>query len=94
MRGWLGAYDSAGHFLQVHYHHEVVNPCHETIEYDDPDWKDKFMKGDAGRSCKGQAVFFENAYKVARHGMIVPSEPDKDTVFSWPHEFLRHHGKE
>lgn len=95
MRGWLGAYDSPGHFLAVHYTRGELNPCHTTIEYDDPDWEQKFKNGQMGRACKGQAIFFSNSYKMPRpDSLVLQSDPDKDTVFSWPHEFLKHHGDE
>ena len=34
LAGYLGAYESPGEFLQEHYHREITNPCHMTIDYD------------------------------------------------------------
>jgi len=94
MPGYLGSYGSPGEFLEVHYAGETLNPCHESIDYDDPDWRAKFMGGKMGRACKGQSVFFANSLKLPKHGEVVKSERDREAVFSWPAEFLAHHGGE
>jgi len=94
LKGMLGEYASPGEFIDMHYRSEVVNPCHETINYDDPEWRGKFSVGKMGRKCRGQAVFFANSLKLPRGGGVLVVEKDREAVFSWPHEFIKHHGGE
>lgn len=93
VRGWLGGYKSATHFMVVHVGHEVVNPCHMSINYDDPAWLEKFKAGEAGHACRGQADMFRNQLKLARPGTLRVEEvhdPNPD-VFDSVVEFIQHH---
>lgn len=88
-KGWLGAYDGAQDFLDTHYRYDVPNPCHTTVDYNDPEWKSKL--GDA-IGCAGQQIFYENSLKKPRMWSLDPDiEADTHNVFQWPQEFLDHH---
>jgi hypothetical protein len=91
--GYLGGYDDAEEFLAVHYKGETPGPCHPDVDYDDPDWKDAFMDGRAGRRCRGQAVLFANSCKLPRNPEIESVEPDPE-IFTWAHDFIAHHSGE
>ncbi len=90
--GWLGAYTGPAHFLSVHYGKETVNPCHKTVDYEDPTWKEDFLSGRKGSKCRGQAEFFKNSLKLPRNSEIdrVPKNPN---VFSNVMEFMKHHSE-
>lgn len=92
--GYLGSYDSPGEFLDTHYSKETMSPCHMTVNYQGEDWREKFLGGSNGRMCRGQAVFFTNSLKRPRPDSGVQRVPKDSTVFSWPAEFLKHHGRE
>ena len=87
--GWLGAYEGPEDFLAVHYHGEIPNPCHLTVNYDDPKWKDKL---EAALPCAGHAIMFANDCKLPKTWKPTPVEQDHENVFSHPREFIAHHG--
>jgi hypothetical protein len=93
LAGWLGDYTDAEDFIHTHYNAEVVNPCHMTVDYDDPNWKDKLNER---RACRGQAQMFVNACKLPREGelkaLVKDAERDDD-VFTWRHDFIEHHSR-
>lgn len=67
-------------------------PCHQTIDYGDPQWLEKWMaQQGAGKMCAGALVFMAN--KVQRpHDREFPTMPkDPANVFSNSVEFVRHH---
>lgn len=93
MRGHVGNYESVDEFYSTHVQADTLNPCHMTMEeYQNPNWDDKFKKGELGKSCAGQAVFYKNMCKIDRNGQISTKvKQDHENVFSWPHEFLEYH---
>lgn len=90
MAGWLGGSSPEG-FIDCMQRDEPL-PCHQTIDYDDPDWLVKWMEQeDTGKMCAGSLVFMAN--KLQRpHAKDFPTLPrDLENVFSNSVEFTRHH---
>lgn len=65
-------------------------PCHCTINYEDPNWKERFEAGEIGKECAGAATFFANLCKVSRDKTRLRLAPS-DEVFKTPSEFVAHH---
>lgn len=85
---WLGAYKSPREFLNIHYVAALPNPCHMTVDYDADDWEDRAHEA---LQCRGQIILFKNSIKLLPDGWDISIEPDTETVFMWPHEFIEHH---
>lgn len=63
-------------------------PCHEVIDYKDPQWRTQYDTP----QCAGVAIYRANAHPNIRNGpRILRLEADKDLVFASPAEFLAHH---
>lgn len=79
-------------------------PCHKSINYNDPQWREKWeqlirseqlhelKKAPEQKHCAGAATFFSNIAKVSRDRNRPRLKPDRENVFSSPHEFMEHHG--
>ncbi len=87
--GWLGA-ATPEQFMRSTMSDQRM-PCHLTIDYDDPDWKEKWSQKKAGKLCAGAAVFFSNQCKLSRDPDRPRLEADRENVFSYAHEFIKHH---
>lgn len=87
--GWLG--DATPEDFMAAVLGDAPMPCHETIDYSDPGWKEAWLEGRKGKGCAGSHVFFANIHKLSRD----PSRPalpaDRVRVFARPQEFLSHH---
>jgi hypothetical protein len=89
LKGWLGSYDGPEDFINVHYRQDVPNPCHMTVDYDDPDWKEGL---EDATGCAGQQIMYLNGFKSPRVWKLDPTlKPDTDAVFKFPAEFVEHH---
>lgn len=88
MPGYLGASTPADFIASVH--NDAQMPCHLTVDYEDPDWREQLMNGQA-RACAGIAIYFANICKVSRDPERRRLKPDHKAVFSSPREFLAHH---
>lgn len=87
--GYLGSYSGPEEFLRLHYQCEMPNPCHMTVDYEDPDWK---SQADQAPRCTGQAILFVNTAKMPRMwGIPEGTKRDTEEVFEWPAEFIAHH---
>lgn len=80
-------------FMQVK--NEEPMPCHLTINYDDPEWLEKWEEGwkdgqETGSLCAGAAVMFANRVKKPRID-LPEREADRDNVFTHTKEFVEHH---
>lgn len=83
--GWLGA-SEPGEFLEQS-ESGLRMPCHTTVNYEKSDWKDS---ANNAPECAGHAIYLANRCKLpASDRLKLPS--DRETVFSWPHEFVAHH---
>jgi hypothetical protein len=75
-------------------------PCHKTIDYDDPTWKEDWeasVEGhlkrarSAGQYCAGALIFFENVAKLSRDPHRPRLKADPEGVFSTPQAFIDYH---
>lgn len=73
--------------------YDVAMPCHRTIDYVDPKWKEKWELRKAGKHCVGAATFFANMCKRSRDRER-PEAKESAKVFANPTEFAEHHGAE
>lgn len=63
-------------------------PCHECIDYTDPDWKTNCVKVN---QCAGVSIYRSNCDPMDRPGALLRLPPDKELVFATPAEFMAHH---
>lgn len=86
--GWLGRSSPEG-FLDCMQRNEPL-PCHQTIDYEDPDWLVKWTEqgDDTGSMCAGALIFLAN--KLQRHP-FKKLPKDTELVFANSLEFVRHH---
>lgn len=89
MPGWLGA-GSPESFLDCMQRDEPL-PCHQTIDYDDPRWLEKWSAQEDGSICAGALIFMANKMQRPRSREFPTMPSDKDAVFSNSLEFVRHH---
>lgn len=89
MPGWLGA-GSPESFLDCLQRDEPL-PCHQTIDYDDPKWLEKWAAQETGSMCAGALVFMANKAQRPRDREFPTMPQDKAEVFSNSLEFVRHH---
>lgn len=68
-------------------------PCHLSIDYSSPVWKESWEVGEEGRLCAGALIFYANISKMSRDPARPRLKPDRDNVFASPSEFLAHHTK-
>ena len=94
-QGWLGA-ASPEQFMAATLA-DYPMPCHQTVVYEDPKWKEKWEKAvrsdspSEARYCAGAIVFFHNMYKLSRDSKRPRLEEDRENVFSAPQEFINYH---
>lgn len=90
--GYLGS-SSAEEFIDATLSENDM-PCHLAVDYEDEDWADNLE--DVPR-CAGSLVFFRNNCKLPKVpelcDAVLGVNTDRETVFSFRHEFLEHHGK-
>lgn len=89
MAGWLGA-GSPESFIDCINRDDVL-PCHQTIDYEDPTWKEKWIAQEAGNACAGALIMTANMCKRPRDKSFPRMPADKVTVFTTPLEFVRFH---
>ena len=90
--GYVGSTDPAD-FIATTMADDAM-PCHTSIDYEDPDWRDQLdpLNADStARHCAGAATFFANIGKLSRDRMRPRLKSDKVNVFASPNEFLAHH---
>jgi hypothetical protein len=91
MRGYLGA-DNPVHFYWQSITAEGMMPCHEQIDYSDPEWVDTQLPN--VDLCAGTLIYFRNHHKGPRRHVLaraVDAVKSSSAVFSRPTEFFRHH---
>jgi hypothetical protein len=89
MPGWLGA-GSPESFLDCLQRDEPL-PCHQTVDYEDPLWAEKWSAQEVGSMCAGALVFMANKMQRPRSREFPTMPPDKVVVFANSVEFVRHH---
>lgn len=87
--GWLGR-GSPESFLHC-IHTDDPLPCHQTIDYDDPRWKEQWVSQSTGSMCAGALILSANMYKLPRDPNFPRMAPDEGAVFATALEFVRHH---
>ncbi len=74
---------------------ETEMPCHLTVDYSTPFWREEMETNTGGSSdarlCAGALVFQANVGKLPRDGSRPRLSRDTQTVFASPQEFLAHH---
>jgi hypothetical protein len=91
LRGYLGT-DEPVHFYWQSVTVEGMMPCHEQIDYEDPDWKQTQLPG--VDLCAGNLIHFRNTMKAPRRPELaaaVRAVKASRAVFTWPWEFMAHH---
>lgn len=63
-------------------------PCHECIDYTDPDWKTNCVKVS---QCAGTAIYRSNCHPAERPASLLVLPEDTNMVFASPAEFMAHH---
>ena len=89
MPGWLGA-GSPESFLDCMNRDEPL-PCHQTIDYDDPEWLSKWTAQETGSMCAGALIFMANKMQRPRTPGFPTMPQDKTEVFANTVEFVRYH---
>lgn len=89
MPGWLGA-GAPESFIDCINRDEPL-PCHQTVDYEDPDWKEKWMAQQTGKMCAGALILAANTGKMPRDRSFPRMEPDDTAVFASPIDFVRYH---
>lgn len=91
MPGWLGASAPEG-FIECILHEEPL-PCHASIDYRDPRWKEKWLAGKIGRTCAGSLALMRNMSKIPRDPAFpkLPDGVDRSLIFASAQAFLGHH---
>lgn len=97
LAGWLGAsgpewfVDSALSDYAQYAPGANASPCHQTVDYENPDWINDLDDADA---CVGALQFAANNCKSPRDpersAMVRAAGPNPD-VFAHPTEFINHH---
>jgi hypothetical protein len=63
-------------------------PCHEAVDYSDPNWKQKYEAA----QCAGAAIYRSNCHPAKRPVALLNLPADSDeNVFKSPAEFVAHH---
>lgn len=89
MPGWLGASSPEG-FMDCINRDEPL-PCHQTIDYEDPAWKTKWVAQQNGSMCAGALIMTANMAKLPADKNFPRLPVDRETVFASPLDFVRHH---
>jgi len=94
-RGYLGAATPA-EFIDAIGGHGILSradamPCHMTVDYDDPNWRENLTVGNA-RQCAGQATYLANTCKRPKGDETAEvGKADHGIVFSHRMQFMEHH---
>lgn len=86
--GYLGASNPV-EFLQASESGQHM-PCHMTVNYEDEDWQEKY---ESAPQCAGRAIHFANRCKSTYGTKVMNAPRDEETIFTWPQEFIDHHGR-
>lgn len=88
--GHLGPH-SAEEWVEI-AHGESAIACHITIKSNQVDDDGNASWAQPGmRQCAGAAIFRANIMKTPRHPKVAVGKADRETVFGWNDEFIKHH---
>lgn len=90
--GWLGAAASPEEFLNPHWYTSLPLPCHLLVDWEADNAQEL---AEVAPLCHGFLVMARNACKIPDNPEVAEAvrgvESDKETYFSFPHEFYDHH---
>lgn len=89
--GYLGE-DDPVHFYWQSVTHENEMPCHEQIDYGDPDWQETQLPGTD--LCAGMLIHFRNSCKMPvtpKMTAAVKEVKPSAAVFLFVTDYMRHH---
>lgn len=89
--GWLGSAPPEEFTEGVNL--EIAMPCHMTVDYRNPNWRDT-LHGDKAARCAGASAFAANCAKMPRNSIFrehVEAVGKRDDVFETPQDFIDHH---
>lgn len=66
-------------------------PCHQTIDYEAPDWAEQWAAQQIGQICAGSLIMAAHMGKLPRDPAFPRARPDRARVFSTYQEFIAHH---
>ena len=89
MPGWLGAANPQSFITAISM--EQPLPCHQTIDYTNPDWKVQWEAQKVGNICAGALIMSANMCKLPRDRSFPRLERDVLRVFKLPQEFIDYH---
>jgi hypothetical protein len=89
MPGWLGEASPESFIVEISMERPL--PCHQTIDYEDPAWLEKWNAGSVGNMCAGALILSANMCKRPRDQAFPKTAQDKKTVFETHQAFLDHH---
>jgi hypothetical protein len=97
LRGWTGSappewFVDSALADYAEYGSSKLAPCHETVDYTDPNWLEKLNEAAA---CVGSLIFAKNNWKSPRDheraAAVNKVERDTLNVFATREEFIEHH---
>lgn len=89
MPGWLGEATPESFIIEISMERPL--PCHQTIDYEDQDWLEKWNAGSIGSTCAGALIMSANMSKLPRDRAFPRMEKDKTAVFPSHQAFLDYH---
>lgn len=89
LQGWLG--DGTPESFIACIQREEPLPCHQSIDYTDPKWKEKWVAGEIGKTCAGGLIMTANMCKLPRDPEFPRMQADRTAVFPHHRAFLDYH---
>lgn len=87
--GWLGG-GSPESFVGCINKDEPL-PCHQTIDYTNPRWKDAWEDQVSGNMCAGALIMTANVVKRPRDPAFPRLPADREAVFATFNDFVKYH---
>lgn len=87
--GWLGEATPSSFVIAISY--ETPLPCHQTIDYTDRKWLEKWTAQRIGMICTGSLIMMANMCKLPRDPAFPRMKADRTNVFARPEEFITYH---
>jgi hypothetical protein len=78
--GWTGA--AAPEEFAASILNDERMPCHRSIDYEDPQWHDRWVAGKTGRLCAGSLTMAANLCKRSRDPQRPAHEADRERVYA------------
>lgn len=90
--GWLGGSPPEGFIGTLRTGAQPL-PCHSTVDYEKPDWCERFLSGrdPKHKLCAGALTLMANEGRVPRPSQGPEMPADAQTVFETARDFITHH---